>query len=551
MQQKPDAQLLRAHIQGDDAAFREIVSRHTDLVYSAALRQVNSPSFAQDIAQSVFVDLVRKSSEVSARMANDASLAGWLYRSTRFAVLNHLRDEHRRAEHERQAMEQLFTDSSPAADWERIRPVLDEAMAELSDADRDALLLRFFKNHDFQTVGRALGLSDDAAQKRVTRAVERLRKFFAKRGVAIGAAGLVVLISANAVQAAPPALSALISTAAILTGTAAAHTSTAITATKVIAMTTLQKTIVTATIAVLVGTTFYETRRTSKLADQISTLQEQQAPLMAQNQQLQHERDEAVSRLAAMGAENQPSSDPNAGELLKLRAEVGQLRDANSQLSSVTNDSRAALVKSWLERRDQLKQLVETYPDKSIPEFQMLSEEQWLNAAMSAKFDTEKNKLQDLADLRRTAENNVASAMHEAVTKYAKTNGGQFPTDLSQLQPYFKSPLDQAILDRWQIQPQSALPNQAMGGDWVITEKSPVDSALDNRFAIGIGGYGSTTYPSTEISSAIAILNPAVKAYAAANNGKEPTEPSQILPYLTTPEQQAALQKLIQSRDTP
>ncbi len=202
MQEKPDAQLLRAHVEGDESAFREIVSRHTDFVYSAALRQVNSQALAQDIAQSVFVDLVRKSREVSARMAKDASLAGWLYRSTRFAALNHLRDEHRRAQHERQAMEQLITDSSPAADWERIRPMLDEAMAQLSDDDRDAVLLRYFKNHDFRTVGKALALSDDAAQKRVSRAVERLREFFSKRGIAIGASGLVVVVSANAVQSA-------------------------------------------------------------------------------------------------------------------------------------------------------------------------------------------------------------------------------------------------------------------------------------------------------------------------------------------------------------
>src|SRR4029079_15454358 len=181
-------------------------------------RQANSQALAQDIAQSVFLDIARKSRDISAPMTQDTSLAVCLYRSTRFAVLSHLRDARRRAEHERQAMEQLITDTSPAADWDRIRPMLDEAMAELSDDDRDAVLLRYFKNHDFRTVGRALGLSDDAAQKRVSRAVERLRELFAKRGIATGAAGLVALISANAAQAAPAGLAVAFSSAALLAG---------------------------------------------------------------------------------------------------------------------------------------------------------------------------------------------------------------------------------------------------------------------------------------------------------------------------------------------
>ena len=539
----PDAQLLRDYAEAkSEDAFTELVRRHLNLVYSAALRQVHAPQLAEEISQSVFVDLAG----AAKRLQPNTVLTAWLYQVTRRTAIDVIRRESRRQARERLAVEMAAMNT--AADWNHIAPLLEDAMEALNETDRAAILLRYFENKSLREVGQNLGTSDDAAQKRVNRAVERLRELFAKRGVAVGAGGLTVLISANAVQAAPLALPAAISTAAI-TGTTV-HTSTAIAA-KIITMTTLQKTLVALTVVTLAGASFYQARKTSELSDQIRALQQQQAPLTAQNQQLQRERDEAMSRLAAMAPENQSSSGSNTDELLKLRAEVGRLREANGQLSSGTNDSSAVLVKSWLERRDQLKQLVETYPDKAIPEFQLLSEEQWLGAAMSAKFDTEKNRLQDLANLRRTAQNNVASAMHDAVSQYAKANGGQFPTDLSQLQPYFKSPLDQAILDRWQIQPQSALPNQSMGGDWVITEKSPVDSALDNRWAIGIGGYGSTSYPSAEISSAITTLNPALKAYAAANNGKEPTEPSQILPYLTTPEEQAALQKLMQSRGAP
>ena len=242
MHEESDVQLLRDYAEdGNEAAFRELVTRHTDLVYSAALRQVFSPDLAGDIIQSVFTDLARKAKPVAEKLQDKGSLAGWLHRGTRYAALSQLRDTRCRLANERQAMEQLLTNSESAPDWEHIRPVLDEALDSLGEEDREALLLRYFKNHDFRAVGLALGVSDDAAQKRVSRAVEGLREFFVKRGVTVGASGLVVLISANAVQAAPAGLAVTISTAAVLVG-GAVSTPTAIAATKIIAMTTLQKT---------------------------------------------------------------------------------------------------------------------------------------------------------------------------------------------------------------------------------------------------------------------------------------------------------------------
>src|SRR5262249_28471544 len=154
-----------------DGAFREIVARHADLVYSAALRRVSSPDLTRDVAQSVFTDLARKAGPLAKKLAENSSLVGWFYRSTRFAALKLLRDAGRRAAQERQAMEQLLINSESAADWERVRPLLDEAMDALNDEDREALLLRYFKQMDFRAVGCALGVSDDAAQKRVSRAV--------------------------------------------------------------------------------------------------------------------------------------------------------------------------------------------------------------------------------------------------------------------------------------------------------------------------------------------------------------------------------------------
>jgi RNA polymerase sigma factor (sigma-70 family) len=308
MHELSDAQLLRAYAErGHEPAFREIVTRHTDLVYSAALRQVASPDLARDVAQGVFTDLARKARPLAGKIADAGSLAGWLHRSTRYAALNHLRDTRRRHTNERLAMEQLLTNSASAPDWEHIRPVLDEALDSLGDEDREALLLRYFKNQDLRSVGRALGVSDDAAQKRVSRAVESLREFFTKRNVTIGASGLAILISANAVQSAPVGLSAAILTAAIET-------------TKTIGITMIHKILITGMTAAAVGTGLYAFH----LQSQIGPLQQQQASLGRQIEQLSRERDDATNQLAAWQQEN-GQSQANETELLKLRDEVSRL----------------------------------------------------------------------------------------------------------------------------------------------------------------------------------------------------------------------------------
>jgi len=341
MHEQSDVQLLRDYAEGGhEAAFRELVTRHTDLVYSAALRQVNSPDLAGDIAQGVFTDLARKARQVAAQMPDGNSLAGWLHRSTRYAALNHWRDTRRRLANERQAMEQLLINSEPAPEWELIRPMLDEALDSLGDEEREALLLRYFKNQDFRAVGLALGISDDTAQKRVSRATERLHEFFSKRKVTIGAGGLVALISANAIQAAPVGLTAAISAAAVVSATAVS-TSTATVTTKIIAMTTLQKTLIATVLAVAAGAGIYEALQARQLREQNQALQQHQAPLAGQLQQLRREHDDATNRLAAL-ADELARVKKNPSEVLKLRGEVGALRqekaaaDSQSAISKVT-----------------------------------------------------------------------------------------------------------------------------------------------------------------------------------------------------------------------
>ncbi|MCX6925762.1 MAG: sigma-70 family RNA polymerase sigma factor [Verrucomicrobia bacterium] len=289
--------------------------------------------------------MATKASPLANQFAGGGSLVGWLYRSTRFAALNHLRDDRRHRVHEKQAMQQFATNAETAPDWDRLRLVLDEAMADLNDEDREALLLRFFKRHDLHAVGAALGVSDDTAQKRVSRALEKLRQQLARRGITSSAIALSAVIMANAVQAAPAGLAATISSTALLTGTAFTCT---VAATKAIAMTTLQKTLMTGTITLVIGAGIYETRQASTLRGQVQTLEQQQAPLAEQILQSQRERDDATRQLAALRDDNERLGRSTA-ELLRLRGELARLRrEANeSPAPKPTNNGLSTSDPNW------------------------------------------------------------------------------------------------------------------------------------------------------------------------------------------------------------
>jgi RNA polymerase sigma factor (sigma-70 family) len=248
---------------GQDA-FTALVNRHLDLVFSAALRQVRSAHLAEEVSQSVFANLARN----AARLKPDAILTAWLYQVTRHAAIDVVRSEARRQAREQIAF-QMSAMNDPSAEWGRIEPLLDEAMQSLDDTDRAAVLLRYFENKSLREVGGALGASEDAAQKRVSRAVERLREFFSKRKVAVGASGLAALVSVNAIQAAPAGLSATVAAGAFLTS-ATISASTAIAITKTIAMTTTQKIIITAAAAAVLAAGVYQACQVSSLRDQVN-----------------------------------------------------------------------------------------------------------------------------------------------------------------------------------------------------------------------------------------------------------------------------------------
>lgn len=219
MQDTADMDLLRRYVDLDSQeAFATLVKRYVNLVYSAALRKTGSPDAAGEITQAVFIILARK----AATLRRETVLSAWLYQTARLTAANHLRTEIRRTRREQEAFMQSLSDQSPAPAWPHIAPLLEDAMGRLGEKDRNAIALRFFEGRDFHDIGRRLGTGQDAAKMRVSRALEKLRKFFAKRGVTLSAAAIAGAMAAHSVQAAPAALASTTIVAATAKGSLAA-----------------------------------------------------------------------------------------------------------------------------------------------------------------------------------------------------------------------------------------------------------------------------------------------------------------------------------------
>jgi RNA polymerase sigma factor (sigma-70 family) len=304
-----DQRLLRDYIEHrSEAAFAELVRRHVDLVYSAAVRMVCDAHLAQDVTQAVFVALARTARQLTDRPV----LSGWLHRTARNIAAETVRtDVRRRAREQKAAAMSDLLAAEPNALWEHIAPHLDTALGELSAPDRDALLLRYFEGKSAREMGLTLGVSEEAAQKRVSRAVERLRELFARRGVSVGAGGLVVALTAHAIQAAPAGLAAGISAAA-LSATAGGSGAT-VGFLKAITMTKLQ----TATFGVIIVAllvTPLVVQRQARLRRENESLRGQVAQLEADKQDLSNQlvqlKDAPGAPLTRPGVAASPTKPP-------------------------------------------------------------------------------------------------------------------------------------------------------------------------------------------------------------------------------------------------
>ena len=277
-----------------EAAFAALVQRHIHHVHSAAMRQVGNPHLAEEITQSVFVNLAQK----AAKLRRDAILSAWLHRAVYFAAHEVLRAQRRRQIREQEAyMQSTLNDAETENVWPQLAPFLDGAMNELAETDRAALMLRYFENKTAKEIARALRVKEDAAQKRIVRGLVKLRTIFLKHGVTLSAATIAGAISANSVQTAPAALIKA-TTAVALAKSATVSTSTiglVKGALKIMAWTKAQTAVIGLVTIGIATYSVIQHQTQSRLREQNESLQQQ----VNQLSQLKTENENLSNQLAA------------------------------------------------------------------------------------------------------------------------------------------------------------------------------------------------------------------------------------------------------------
>ena len=312
-----DAQTLLADYIGNrsEAAFRDLVGRYTNFVYSIALRLVDSDrQLAEDVSQNVFIDLAR----MAPTLSPNVTLGGWLHRHTCFLASKAMRSERRRRAREKQAIAMNACEDHSEANLSRVAPIIDDAINQLAEPDRLAIVLRFFDQRDLRSVGKVLGSTEDTAQKRVSRALEKLHLLLEKRGIKFSAVALGTALSAEAITAAPAGLAGTFAATALAASFAGGGATSTFAA--LLTMTKLKVVIISIIGAVGVATPLWiQHRMLVDVRQQNDGLRQQVAqlaPLTVENEQLSNQ----IARASSSLASNQMS------ELLKLRGEVGNLR---------------------------------------------------------------------------------------------------------------------------------------------------------------------------------------------------------------------------------
>jgi RNA polymerase sigma factor (sigma-70 family) len=496
--------------QHSQAAFAALVHRHLNLVYSAARRQVQSVHLAEEIAQNVFLDLSRQ----ARRIDPQTPLAAWLFTVTRRSAVDVLRRESRRRAREHTAMEIAAMHDSPS-DWSQLEPVLDEAMTSLGEADRRALLLRFFENKSLREVGDALGLGDDAAQKRVSRALERLRRFFSQRGLAVGASSLAASLSAHAVGAAPAGLSTTIASAAMFT----AGSATAVGAGHFVAVSTLQKTAASLAVAAALALGVFEVRE-----------------IFCTRAAL-HRARETHARLANEVGELESARDATAARLDQVEQQI------DARLGGAAPAVDLALEKklsAWLADIDLLKRTFAARPELAVPELALLKEHEWIEVVSARRLETDAQVRQAMAQLRRRAQNLLAEKLPRALTVYLAQHDGMLPDTPQQLAAWCEPPVDPHLFSRYELLHRgkmSDVPDEFPVR--AVLRTVPADPEYDMVLAVGPSGFAM-------IQAVYVDVQDAQRKFAAANRGARASSAEQLQPFLRWAADPAEVQRTIE-----
>jgi RNA polymerase sigma factor (sigma-70 family) len=459
-----DADLLQCFVAtGSNPAFAALVQRHLPLVYATACRRLNGDTHrAQDVAQLVFTLLARKAGS----LRRHPSITGWLHTTTHHLATKTMRSELRRTARENTA-EALRRQTGDDVAWESLRPVIDDALHDLPETERLAVLLRFFQNETFAAIGARLGLSESSARGRTDRALERLQAGLSRRGVTSTGAALGTALAAQATFAAPAGLASAIAANAAVGAT---------------------------------GTLLFMSTSTLKFGALSATLLAGAAGLFWQNQTNTRLRDENAALITELGnvrrtaQANERKSILVARELTAAQEELARSRTAAVAPESASNTA----VVAWTARVANLRQRIASQPEQAIPELRFLSEDDWLDAARQP-LETEVDYRKALAKLRNTAEQSFGNKyLQPALRRFAQNNGNAFPGDLTQLQSYFDEPIEGAILDRWTVMPSDGIRGLRLGGTAMVSQKAAVDPDYDTRRAFGNNSMGATGWNNPE-----------------------------------------------------
>ena len=360
-----DIDLVREFVEHDSQpAFAALVQRHINLVYSAARRYAGNSQDAQDVTQAVFIVLAKK----AASLRHRKTLTGWLYETTRFTGARILRSQIRRRTREQEAfMQSTLNNSETDGVWGQVGPLLEKGMSRLGEDERALMALRYFENKSAAETAALLGIQEWAAHKRTARALEKLRKFFAKRGVGSTTAAIAGAISANAIQAAPAALAKTTIAAALAGGGAAAASTLTLVkgALKVMAWSTAKTAIVGAIVVGMAALLVNQQQAQARLRGENEALRLRMAQLQSENEELAKQRAramrQATAHLQTAAAPSVPLKATNLMDRLKTlnpKLTLAQLesflktngRSASSLLAGFRTSGDPGLLKEAMEK---------------------------------------------------------------------------------------------------------------------------------------------------------------------------------------------------------
>ncbi|MBL9188156.1 MAG: sigma-70 family RNA polymerase sigma factor [Opitutaceae bacterium] len=472
-----DHDLLRCYAaENSEAAFAALVERHLNLTYSVARRITRSPQLAEEVAQAVFLDLARH----ARALKPDTPLVAWLHVVSRRTAIDTVRRESRRQA--REAAAALLTEDAamnPTPDpWPVIEPLLDEAVESLDATDRHAILLRYFQNKSLREVGAALGTSDDAAQKRVSRALDQLRTFLIRRGVTVSAAAFATHLPAHAILTAPAGLAGLISSA-VFSGTAIATTAS------VAVMSLAQKALVAAGVAALVALVVH----------QVGSLPNP-PPLQ-------------ITATAPAPAAPTSVISPALPQPMPAAARV---------TPGSPEDMRVAL----------LRQLFVELPAQSLPELRLLAPVDWADVARAHELDSAADIRVALAKLRSLARRKFATHLQAALRRFSAATDGTLPHDIAQLAPHLDAPADAEMLARYELTRGRKLGD---ADEKLLHEKPTSDMLL----SVGLDGWHMKNNPDFAPAVGETDMDALARAAKAVDTavGPESTLATEMIPGLT------------------